>query len=75
MLKRYTHKQAQLRLCKLGTGTFKLSIFVLQKAAAPKNGIEFRQRSIGDIRRSLAMSYDVWRRRATSPKNKNALTN
>ena len=35
-------------------------------AAAPKNGIEFRQKSIGAIRCSLATSYDGWRRRATS---------
>ena len=38
------------------------SIFVIQKAAAPKNGEEFRQRPIGDVRRSLATSHDVWRR-------------
>ena len=61
-------KQAQLRLCKLGLGTLfkgaiKSSIFVVQKAAAPKNGVEFRQRPIGDIRRSLATSHVVWRRR------------
>ena len=56
------------------TETVKPSIFVVQRAAAPKNGVEFRQRPIGAIRRSLATSYDVWRRRATSPKNKNALT-
>ena len=37
----------------------KLSIFVVQKTAAPNNGIEFGQRSIGDINRSLATSYDV----------------
>ena len=57
------------------TVALKLSIFVVQRAAAPKNGVEFCQRPIGAIRRSLATSYDVWRRRATSPKNKNALTN
>ena len=42
----------------------KSSIFVLQKATAPKSGVEFRQGSIGTIRVSLATSYDVWRRRA-----------
>ena len=52
----------------------KSSIFVVQKAAAPKNGVEFCQGFIGAIRSSLATSYDVWRRRATSPKNKNVLT-
>ena len=36
----------------------KSSIFVVQKAAAPKNGVEFRQRSIGALRSSLATSYD-----------------
>ena len=37
----------------------KLSIFVVQKAAAPKTGVEFRQGSNGTIRSSLATSYDV----------------
>ena len=36
----------------------KLPIFVVQKAAAPKNGVEFRQQSICAIICSLAMSYD-----------------
>ena len=44
----------------------KSSIFDVQKAAAPKNIVEFRQSSTGTIRSSLATSYDVWRRRATS---------
>ena len=35
-------------------GALNLSIFVVQKAAAPNNGVEFRQRSIGTMRRSLA---------------------
>ena len=37
----------------------KLSIFVVQKAAAPKNGVEFCQGSYGTISSSLAMSHDV----------------
>ena len=37
----------------------KSSILVVQKAAAPKNGVEFHQRPIGTIRSSLPMSYDV----------------
>ena len=45
----------------------KSSIFVVQKATAPKIGVEFRQGSIGAIRSSLATSYGVWRRRAASP--------
>ena len=45
----------------------KSSIFVVQKATAPKSGVEFRQGSIGAIRSSLATSYDAVRRRATSP--------
>ena len=45
----------------------KSSIFDVQKAAAPKNIVEFRQSSIGTIRSSLATSYDVSRRRARSP--------
>ena len=52
----------------------KSSIFIVQKAAAPKSGVEFRQGSVGAIRSSLATSYDVWRRRAASQKNKNAQT-
>ena len=38
----------------------------MQKVTAPNNGVKFRQSSIGTIRSSLATSYDVWRRRATS---------
>ena len=45
----------------------KSSIFVVQKATAPKSGVEFRQGSIGAIRSSLATSYDASRRRAASP--------
>ena len=45
----------------------KSSIFVVQMAAAPKTGVEFCQGSNGTIRSSLATSYDVSRRRATSP--------
>ena len=41
----------------------KSSILVLQKAAATKTGVEFRQGSNGTIRSSLATSYDVSRRR------------
>ena len=41
----------------------KSSIFVVQKAAAPKTGVEFRQGSNGTIRSSLATSPDVLRRR------------
>ena len=47
----------------------KSSIFIVQKAAAPKSGVEFRQGSIGTIRSSLATSYDVTRRRPRSPTN------
>ena len=35
----------------------KSPIFVIQKAAAPKNGVEFRQGFNGTIRSSLATSY------------------
>ena len=45
----------------------KSPIFVVQNAAAPKNGVEFRQGSNGSIRSSLATSCDVSRRRARSP--------
>ena len=39
----------------------KSSIFIVQKAAAPKSGVEFRQDSIGTIRNSLFTSCDVAR--------------
>ena len=57
-------------------GYFKSSIFVEQKATAPKNGVEFRQGSIGTIRSSLATSYDVWQRRqfSTNQRPRNYLT-
>ena len=45
----------------------KSSIFVVQMAAAPKNGVEFCQGSNCTIRSSLATSHNVSRRRATSP--------
>ena len=45
-------------VCKSGMSMsflfFKSSIFVVQKATAPKNGVEFPQGSIGTIRSSLA---------------------
>ena len=44
----------------------KSSIFVVQMAAAPKIGVEFRQGSNATIRSSLATLYDLSRRRATS---------
>ena len=37
----------------------KSSIFIVQKAAAPKSGLEFCQGSIGTIRSSLATSCDA----------------
>ena len=40
----------------------KSPIFAVQKAIAPKNGVEFRQGSICAIRSSLPTSCDVWRR-------------
>ena len=43
----------------------KSSIFVIQKATTPKNGVDFRQGSLSAIKSSLATSYNVWRRRAT----------
>ena len=35
-----------------------LSIFVAQRLALHQNGVEFRQLSIGDVRISLATSYN-----------------
>ena len=37
-------------------------IFIVHKAAAPKNGVEFRQGFIGDICSSLATSCEVKQR-------------
>ena len=45
----------------------KSSFFVVQKAAAPKDGVEFCKGSNGTIRSSLATSYETWRRRVRSP--------
>ena len=47
--------------------TLKSSIFVIQMAAAPKNGVEFRQGSNGTIRCSLATKYVGSQRHATLP--------
>ena len=43
----------------------KWSIFIVQKLALHKNGVEFRQQSNGDICTSHATPYDDVRRRAT----------
>ena len=37
----------------------KSSMFIVQKAAAPKSGVEFHQDFIGTIRNSLATSCDA----------------
>ena len=54
----------------------KSSIFVAQKAAAPKSGVEFRQGANGTIRSSLATSYNVARRQSisTNQRPRNYLT-
>ena len=52
----------------------KSSILVVQKAAAPKTGVEFCQGSNGTIRSSLAMSYDVSRRRSKNLGHPDILT-
>ena len=43
----------------------KSSIFVVQKAAAPKNGVEFHQVSIVVIKSSLATWCNVYQRLET----------
>ena len=45
----------------------KSSIFVVQKATAPKNGVEFGHGSNGINRSSVATSHDVSWRRAMTP--------
>ena len=47
----------------------KIVNFVVQKAAAPKSGVKFRQGSNGTIRSSLFTSNDVFRRPAKSPRH------
>jgi len=42
-----------------GEEALKLSILVVQKAAAPKTGVEFRHGSNGTIRSGLATLYDA----------------
>ena len=44
----------------------KSPIFVVQRAATPKNGVEFRQKSNGAIRCSVAIPYEDVRHRTTS---------
>ena len=56
-------KKTQIESDQLGC-LLKSPIFVVQKAAAPKNGVEFRHKSIGANRSSLATLYDDVRRRA-----------
>ena len=48
-------------VCDSGMGMLFLDrqFFVVQKATAPKNGVEFRQGSIGTIRSSLATPYNA----------------
>ena len=53
----------------IGSVVFKIADFFVQKAAAPQNGAEFRQKSIGVIRYCLATSYDDVRRHAMLPKS------
>ena len=43
----------------------KWSVFIVQKLALHKNGVEFRQQSNGAICMSLVTPYDNLRRRAT----------
>ena len=52
----------------------KWSIFIVQRLALRKNGVEFRQQFNGAICTSQATPYDDVRRRATQTKNRNALT-
>ena len=53
-------------------GVLKSSIFVVQKATAPKTGVEFCQGSICAIRSSLAMmSGDVAKKKCLAHTNKN----
>ena len=60
-------KKTQIESDQLGC-LLKSPIFVVQKAAAPKNGVEFRQQSICAIRCSLAIAYDDTQRHTTGLK-------
>ena len=50
-------------------------IFIVQKLALDKNGVEFRQQFNGVIRTNLTATYDDVQHCVTSPKNRNTLTN
>ena len=65
---KYTSAKVFYKILLLGR-LLKSTIFVVQKAAAPKNGVEFRQKSIFVIRYFLATSYDDVRCRTTLPKS------
>ena len=52
----------------------KLPIFVLQKASEHKNGVKFRQGTIGVIQSILAMLYDVWQCRCIEAADKHRYT-
>ena len=56
-LKLKSELSSSVAIASLNQG-LKLSIFVVQKATAPKSWVEFRQGSIGTIRGSLATSHD-----------------
>ena len=69
-------KQVRMKIKYAGTKTkvksvqlghlLKLPVFVIQKVVAPKNGVEFCQKSIGAISCSLATLYDEVRCREKS---------
>ena len=50
-------------------------IFIVQKLALHKNGVEFRQQFNGVIRTNLTATYNNVQHRAMLPKNRNTLTN
>ena len=70
---RNTTHQKQDRV--VNSSGLKLSIFIVQKLALHKNGVEFCQQFNGDIRASLTALHDDIRCHATKLKNRNALTN
>ena len=63
---KYTYATVFYKMILLGR-ILKSPIFVIQKAATPKNGVEFCQKSIGVIRYCLDTLYDDVRRHGMLP--------
>ena len=52
------------------TGSPKITIFIVQRAYIPKNGLEFRQQTNSDKRTHVATLYELVRRRHQKTENR-----